>query len=70
MTPSDPDSSRSEAAFGRAPLSADLLPASGAWKPGDPTGDRQYVELAATRTFALEGGGMSRIDDSFNGATA
>ncbi len=44
----------------RAPLSADLLPASGAWTPGDPTGDRQYVELAATRTFALEGGGVLR----------
>ncbi len=44
----------------RAPISADLLPASGAWKPGDPPGARQYVELEATRTFALEGGGVLR----------
>ena len=30
----------------RAPLSADLLPASGAWRPGDPVGDRQFLTVA------------------------
>jgi homoserine O-acetyltransferase/O-succinyltransferase len=44
----------------RAPLSADLLPASGAWRPGDPVGDRRFVGLPAGRLFALEGGGSLR----------
>lgn len=45
---------------GRAPLSADRLPASGAWRPGDPAGDRQFLPLATDRPFALEGGGVLR----------
>jgi homoserine O-acetyltransferase len=45
---------------GRAPLSADALPASGAWREGDPIGNRQFVGLADDRPFVLEGGGMLR----------
>jgi homoserine O-acetyltransferase len=33
------------------------LPASGAWRPGDPVGDRKFVTIAADHPFALEGGG-------------
>lgn len=44
----------------RAPLSADLLPASGAWTQGDPVGHRQFVDIPAIRPFALEGGGVLR----------
>ncbi len=44
----------------RAPLSADRLPASGAWRPGDPVGDRRFVSLATDRPFALDGGGTLR----------
>ena len=44
----------------RAPLSADLLPASGAWQPGDPVGHRRFVALAEDRVFSLEGGGTLR----------
>jgi len=44
----------------RAPLSADRLPASGAWRPGDPVGDRRFLPLAVDRPFALEGGGVLR----------
>jgi homoserine O-acetyltransferase len=44
----------------RAPLSSSLLPASGAWRPGDPVGQRQFVSLAQDRPFALEGGGVLR----------
>ena len=47
----------------RAPLSADLLPPSGAWRPGDPVGDRRFVALAHDRPFALEGGGVLRDID-------
>ncbi len=36
--------------------SADL-PASGAWRPGDPIGNRQFLHLPEDRPFALEGGG-------------
>ena len=35
----------------------DALPASGAWRPGDPVGGRQFVSLTPQRPFALEGGG-------------
>ena len=31
------------------------LPASGAWRPGDPVGERQFVTIAADHPFALEG---------------
>ncbi len=44
----------------RAPLSADLLPASGAWRPGDPAGGRQFLTVAEERPFVLEGGGQLR----------
>ena len=36
---------------------ASALPASGAWRDGDPVADRQFVKLPADRAFALEGGG-------------
>ncbi len=38
---------------------ASELPASGAWRPGDPIGSRRFLELPA-RPFALEGGGLLR----------
>ena len=44
----------------RAQLSADLLPASGAWRPGDPAGGRKFIDLGADRAFVLEGGGTLR----------
>ena len=43
----------------RAPLSADLLPASGAWRPGDPPGARKFA-VQPSRSFVLEGGGTLR----------
>jgi homoserine O-acetyltransferase len=36
------------------------LPVTGAWRPGDPAGDRRFVALATDRPFALEGGGVLR----------
>lgn len=36
------------------------LPVTGAWRPGDPVGDRRFVTLATDRPFALEGGGVLR----------
>jgi homoserine O-acetyltransferase/O-succinyltransferase len=47
----------------RAPLSADALPASGAWRVGDPVGRRQFVHIAADRPFALDGGSTLRDID-------
>lgn len=44
----------------RTPLSNDPLPASGAWRPGDPPGDRRFLQLATDRPFVLEGGGKLR----------
>jgi homoserine O-acetyltransferase len=44
----------------RAPLSADLLPASGAWRPGDPVASRRFCTIATDRPFALEGGDVLR----------
>jgi len=41
----------------RAPLSVLPLPASGAWRPGDPVGQRRFVAFAPERRFQLEGGG-------------
>src|SRR6185295_8077720 len=32
-------------------------PASGAWRPGDPVGRRQFFTLPTDRRFSLEGGG-------------
>lgn len=34
------------------------LPVTGAWRPGDPPGARQFVTLPRDRPFALEGGGL------------
>ncbi len=44
----------------RQPLSADPLPASGAWRPGDAVGRRRFVTIATDRPFVLEGGGYLR----------
>jgi homoserine O-acetyltransferase len=44
----------------RAPLSTDALPPSGAWRPGDPVGQRHFLSIATTKPFALEGGGHLR----------
>ncbi len=35
-----------------------LLPATGAWQPGDPPGRRRFLDLPPGRPFALEGGGL------------
>ncbi len=35
-------------------------PASGAWRPGDPVGHRQFLGLATDRPFALDQGGRLR----------
>jgi homoserine O-acetyltransferase/O-succinyltransferase len=40
-----------------APLAGHDLPASGAWVPDDPVGNRQFVNVTANRPFTLEGGG-------------
>lgn len=37
------------------------IPATGAWRPGDPTAWRRFAHLGRGRSFALEGGG--RLDD-------
>ncbi len=39
---------------------ASTLPVSGAWRPSDPPGDRQFMRTAMDRDFVLEGGGMLR----------
>ncbi|MEX1218181.1 MAG: homoserine O-acetyltransferase [Acidimicrobiales bacterium] len=44
----------------RAPLSAEPLPASGAWQPGDPVGQRRFVAFDPDRRFQLEGGDSLR----------
>ncbi|HEV2766239.1 MAG TPA: homoserine O-acetyltransferase [Acidimicrobiales bacterium] len=36
------------------------LPATGAWRPGDPPGRRRFAALATDRPFVLEGGGQLR----------
>jgi homoserine O-acetyltransferase len=40
-----------------------MLPASGAWRPGDPLGRRQLLRIADDRPFVLEGGGALRSID-------
>jgi homoserine O-acetyltransferase len=40
-----------------------MLPASGAWRPGDNVGRRQFLRLADDRPFVLEGGGALRNID-------
>lgn len=37
---------------------ASTLPASGAWRPSDPAGDRQFLRTFVDRKFVLEGGGQ------------
>src|SRR6476619_3946841 len=37
-----------------------MLPASGAWRPGDLAGHRQFLSIAGDRPFVLEGGGSLR----------
>lgn len=37
-----------------------MLPASGAWRIGDPPGQRRFLSIAADRPFVLEGGGALR----------
>src|SRR4051794_4612644 len=37
-----------------------MLPASGAWRPGDDPGQRQFLSFAGDRPFVLEGGGTLR----------
>jgi homoserine O-acetyltransferase/O-succinyltransferase len=36
------------------------LPATGAWRPGDPPGRRRFARLGLDRPFVLEGGGILR----------
>ncbi|CAN5627705.1 homoserine O-acetyltransferase [soil metagenome] len=36
------------------------LPVSGAWRPGRPLGERQFIRMAVDRPFVLEGGGLLR----------
>lgn len=38
----------------------DPLPVTGAWRPGDPSGDRQFLTVVSGRPFHLEGGGVLR----------
>lgn len=40
---------------------ASQLPATGAWRPGDPLGQRRFMRMAVDRPFILEGGGQ--LDD-------
>ncbi len=43
------------------------IPATGAWRPGNPVADRQFVQTCVeSRQFALEGGGMlSEVEVAF-----
>ena len=46
------------------PLSARTpLPVSGAWRPGDPVGNRKFLRIAADRPIALDGGATLRDVD-------
>lgn len=54
------DDGRPDGPTKRAPLSADVLPVTGAWRPGDPPARRQFIPLATQRPFILEGGGKLR----------
>ncbi len=43
-----------------------LLPATGAWRPGDPFGDRRFHSVVDGRRFLLEGGGaLDHIDVAY-----
>jgi len=39
---------------------ASTVPATGAWRPSDPLGQRQFMKMAVDRAFVLEGGGQLR----------
>ena len=39
---------------------ASTLPVTGAWRPGDPPGERRFMSLATEHPFVLEGGGLLR----------
>jgi homoserine O-acetyltransferase len=45
---------------GNGPRGVDRLPATGAWRPGDPPGRRHFLTIARDRPLALEGGGALR----------
>src|SRR5262245_49272233 len=47
----------------RAALSTSALPVTGAWRRGDPPGNRRFLRLAMTQRFHLEGGGALRDVD-------
>ena len=53
---SEPDAAASDES--RARRLPRNLPVTGAWRPGDPAGDRQFLHFPADRPFALEGGGV------------
>lgn len=61
MTSANPPPVQRTAQPGLPPGLADrfppALPATGAWQPGDPPGDRRFVAVTGSRPFALEGGG-------------
>ena len=58
MTSSNPHPSDTTQPTAQVPFSDTVLPASGAWQPGDAVGGRRFVDVAsASRPFALEGGG-------------
>ena len=60
MTQARPDGTGADAPSStRAPISVDeaSLPASGAWRPGDPVGERRFAVSHPGRRFLLEGGG-------------
>jgi homoserine O-acetyltransferase len=42
------------------PSGGEQLRATGAWRPGDPPGHRQFLTIARDRPLALEGGGVLR----------
>ena len=44
----------------RLAIPAGPLPVTGAWRPGDPAGNRRFLVEGEDRPFALEGGGALR----------
>ena len=49
-----------EGPTGSGPRGVDRLPVTGAWRPGNPPGDRRFLTIATERPLALEGGGTLR----------
>ncbi|MEY4371622.1 MAG: homoserine O-acetyltransferase [Actinomycetota bacterium] len=41
-------------------MHAEVLPVTGAWRPGDPVADRRFFRFATDRPFVLDGGGQLR----------